>query len=38
LLVIPEYDLIAVITGWNIDDIPSLDSQLALERALISVR
>lgn len=38
LLVIPEYDLIAVFTGWNIDDIPSLDSRFALERVLNSVR
>ena len=38
LLVIPEYDLIAVFTGWNIDEIPSLDSQFALERVLNSVR
>ncbi len=38
LLVIPEYDLVAVFTGWNIYDKPSLDSQYALARVLESVR
>lgn len=38
LLVIPEYDLIAMFTGWNIDEIPSLNAQMALERVLNSVR
>jgi len=38
LLVIPEYDLIAVFTGWNIDEIPSLNSQMALRRVLDSVQ
>jgi CubicO group peptidase (beta-lactamase class C family) len=38
LYVIPEYDLVAVFIGWNIDDIPSLDSLFALERVLESVR
>jgi CubicO group peptidase (beta-lactamase class C family) len=38
LLVVPEYDLVAVFTGWNIDEIPSLDSQMALRRVLESVQ
>ena len=38
LLVVPEYDLVAVFTGWNIDDIPALDPRFALERVLSSVR
>jgi CubicO group peptidase (beta-lactamase class C family) len=38
LLVIPEYDLIAVFTGWNIDEIPSLNSQMAQRRVLDSVQ
>jgi CubicO group peptidase (beta-lactamase class C family) len=38
LLVVPEYDLIAVFTGWNIYDIPSLDAKFALERVLQSVQ
>jgi CubicO group peptidase (beta-lactamase class C family) len=38
LLVVPEYDLIAVFTGWNIYDIPSLDPKFALERVLQSVQ
>jgi len=38
LLVVPEYDLVAVFTGWNIDDIPALDAVMALERLLQAVR
>ena len=38
LLVIPEYDLIAVFTGWNIYDKPALDPQYALARVLESIR
>ena len=38
LLVVPEYDLVAVFTGWNIDETPSLDSQMALRRVLESVQ
>lgn len=38
LLVVPEYELVAVFTGWNIDEIPSLDAVMALERVLDSVR
>ena len=30
LLVVPEYELIAVFTGWNIYDIPSLDENYTL--------
>jgi CubicO group peptidase (beta-lactamase class C family) len=35
---VPELDLLAVFTGWNIYDRPSLSPQLALERVLASVR
>jgi CubicO group peptidase (beta-lactamase class C family) len=38
LLVVPEFDLVAVFTGWNIDEIPSLDPVMALEQVLDSVR
>jgi len=37
LLVVPELDLIAVFTGWNIYDTPSLDPRLALGRVLSAV-
>jgi CubicO group peptidase (beta-lactamase class C family) len=37
-IVVPEADLIAVFTGWNIYDKPSLSPQVALERVLASVR
>ncbi len=38
LFVVPEYELVAVFTGWNIYGGPSLDAQLALERVVDSVR
>ena len=38
LIVVPEHDLIAVFTGWNIYDKPTLSPQLALERVLESVK
>ncbi len=38
LFVVPEYDLIAVFTAWNIYDGPSLAAPLALERVIDSVR
>jgi CubicO group peptidase (beta-lactamase class C family) len=35
----PEYDLVAVFTGWNIlPDTPALDRRAALERVLASVK
>ncbi len=34
LIVVPDLELIAVFTGWNIYDKPSLDPRLALERVL----
>jgi CubicO group peptidase (beta-lactamase class C family) len=37
-IVVPELDLIAVFTGWNIYDKPTLSPQLALERVLGSVK
>lgn len=37
LIVVPELELIAVFTGWNIYDKPALDPQLALERVLGAV-
>jgi CubicO group peptidase (beta-lactamase class C family) len=38
LFVVPEYDLIAVFTGWNIYDRPELDAHLALSRVIDAVR
>jgi len=38
LFVVPELDLIAVFTGWNIYDKPELDPLLALGRVLEAVR
>jgi CubicO group peptidase (beta-lactamase class C family) len=38
LFVLPEFDLVAVITGWNIYDRPQLSAAKALERVLRSVR
>ena len=37
LFVFPRLDLIAVFTGWNIDDKPELDPRFALERVLKAV-
>jgi CubicO group peptidase (beta-lactamase class C family) len=34
LIVVPEQDLIAVFTGWNIYGRPALDPELALQRVL----
>ncbi len=38
LIVVPDLDLIAVFTGWNIYDKPSLDPSFALARVLEAVR
>ena len=38
LIVVPELDLIAVFTGWNIYDKPELDELFALERVLAAVK
>jgi CubicO group peptidase (beta-lactamase class C family) len=38
LFVVPEQDLVAVFTGWNIYEGPSFPASLALERVLASVR
>ncbi len=38
LLIVPEYELIAVFTGWNIYDVPELDGEFALKRVLEAVR
>lgn len=38
LLVVPKLDLIAVFTGWNIWEKPSLDPRLALERVVAAVK
>jgi CubicO group peptidase (beta-lactamase class C family) len=34
LIVVPEHDLVAVFTGWNIYDRPALSAAFALERLL----
>lgn len=38
LLVVPEYELIAVFTGWNIYDTPSLDENYTLPILIEAVR
>jgi len=38
LIVVPERDLVAVFTGWNIWERPALSAQLALDRLLGAVR
>lgn len=38
LIVVPELELIAVFTGWNIYDKPELDPNLALDRVLRAVK
>ena len=38
LIVVPELDLIAVFTGWNIYDKPELDPRLAFERVVAAVK
>jgi CubicO group peptidase (beta-lactamase class C family) len=38
LLVLPEYDLIAVFTGWNIFDTPPLDAGYALKHLIEAIR
>jgi CubicO group peptidase (beta-lactamase class C family) len=38
LIVLPEYDLVAVFTGWNIYGKPSLSADLVLDRLLKSVQ
>jgi CubicO group peptidase (beta-lactamase class C family) len=38
LLVVPELDLLAVFTAWNIYDKPALSSSLALKRVLAAVK
>ena len=38
LIVVPEHDLIAVFTGWNLYETPSLNPQVALARVLDAVK
>ena len=38
LIVVPEHELIAVFTGWNIYDKPSLDPGYALARVLAAIK
>ena len=38
LLVLPEYDLIAVFTGWNIFGTPPLDESYALKHLIEAIR
>ena len=37
LFVVPELDLVAVFTGWNIDDGPGLDPRFALDAVVGAV-
>lgn len=38
LVVVPALDLIAVFTGWNVYDKPTLDTRLSLDRLLQAVK
>jgi CubicO group peptidase (beta-lactamase class C family) len=38
VLIVPDLDLLAVFTGWNIYDRPPLDPRLALDRVLQATR
>jgi CubicO group peptidase (beta-lactamase class C family) len=38
LLILPELDLVAVFTGWNVYETPALDPQFALERVVRAVK
>jgi CubicO group peptidase (beta-lactamase class C family) len=38
LFVVPELDLVAVFTGWNIDDVPALEPRFALDAVLRAVQ
>jgi CubicO group peptidase (beta-lactamase class C family) len=38
LIVVPELDLLAVFTGWNIYEGPSLEAKAALDRVLAAVK
>lgn len=38
LIVVPEFDVIAVFTGWNIYDLPPLSTKQALDHVLAAVR
>ncbi|MEQ8858649.1 MAG: serine hydrolase [Pseudomonadales bacterium] len=38
LLVLPDHDVVAVATGWNIYDKPQLSAALVLDRVLAAVR
>jgi CubicO group peptidase (beta-lactamase class C family) len=38
LFVVPELDLVAVFTGWNIDAVPALDTRFALDAVIGAVR
>jgi len=37
LLVIPEFNLVAVFTGWNVYDKPALDSWWSMNRLINAV-
>ena len=37
MIVIPEYDIVAVFTGWNIYDMPALHSYKAMNKVINSV-
>ena len=37
MLVIPELNIVAVFTGWNIYDIPALDSWMAMHKLINAV-
>jgi len=38
VIVVPELDLIAVVTGWNIYDKPEVDPKFILRRVLATIK
>ncbi len=37
MIIIPEYDIVAVFTGWNVYEIPSLHSYKAMQKVINAV-
>jgi hypothetical protein len=38
MIIIPEHDIVAVFTGWNIYEIPSLHSYKAMQKIINAVK
>ena len=37
MIILPELDIIAVFTGWNVYEIPALDSWMAMNKIINAV-